>query len=374
MFARNQDVKLLNTITEGDAKVVWKMFHDSVILILVTSNDDSSDFHTINFLDLIYNAMVLHVGSNAVTATQNVEKLKRDLRVCYSVFDRIMEGSDLCGYLTLAVDVILCMDVAVLQEYLDAFVEAVNSEFGCLLVMGKVAVASGRWWDLSSTELVLLSLLITSQPECSSRDIPIFLPQGSPKVAHRLATFQIVEGVEICVICGPNPSLLEIEEKFLFNYWNPAIDNVKQCLLSHPRNLTPSMSLDNGVLGFILVNTDERKCLCSVFPGGVHSLNNKANEDLTRTRRKSLLTSFYKSVVGSLFPTPQTVKPLPEYIDLDFTHNAMETYYCAADHKAYAIRNDTYQLFALFSKNVPNYALRMLTEETLNVLTKDRLV
>ena len=37
------------------------------------------------------------------------------LQVCYSVFDRIMEGSDLCGYLTLAVDVILCMDVGVLQ-------------------------------------------------------------------------------------------------------------------------------------------------------------------------------------------------------------------------------------------------------------------
>ena len=29
---------------------------------------------------------------------------------------------------------------------------------------------------------------------------------------------------------------------------------------------------------FILVNTEERKCLCSVFPGGVHSINNQANQ------------------------------------------------------------------------------------------------
>ena len=29
--------------------------------------------------------------------------------------DRILEGSDLCGYLTQAVDVILCLDISVLQ-------------------------------------------------------------------------------------------------------------------------------------------------------------------------------------------------------------------------------------------------------------------
>ncbi|CAB3990223.1 Hypothetical predicted protein, partial [Paramuricea clavata] len=259
-------------------------------------------------------------------------------------------------------------------EYLDAFVEAVNSEFGCLLVMGKIAVASERWWELSSTELVLLSLVIHSQPECSSRDIPIFLPQGSPKVAHRLVTFQILEGVEVCVICGPNPSLQEIEQKLVFNYWNPAMDTVKQCLRSHPRNLTPNMSLDNGILGFILVNTEERKCLCSVFPGGVHSINNQANQGLTRSRRKSLLTSFYKSVVGLLFPSPNPAEELLDDAGLDITHDAMETYQCATDHKAYALRNETHQLFLLFASNVPTYALRMLTEETLNLLTKDHLI
>ena len=28
------------------------------------------------------------------------------------------------------------------------------------------------------------------------------------------------------------------------------------------------------------MNTEERKCLCSVFPGGVHSVNNQANQGL----------------------------------------------------------------------------------------------
>ncbi|CAB4041632.1 Hypothetical predicted protein, partial [Paramuricea clavata] len=57
MFARNQNVQLVNTITQGDAKIVWKMFHNSVMLILVTSNDDSSDIHALSLLDLMFNSL-----------------------------------------------------------------------------------------------------------------------------------------------------------------------------------------------------------------------------------------------------------------------------------------------------------------------------
>ena len=38
-------------------------------------------------------------------------------------------------------------------------------------------------------------------------------------------------------------------------------------------------------------------------------------------------------------------------------HQAMETYMCASDHKCYAIRTATHELFLLFSNDVPNYAL-----------------
>ena len=32
------------------------------------------------------------------------------------------------------------------------------------------------------------------------------------------------------------------------------MDTVKQCLRSHPRNLTPNMSFDNGILGYDCIN------------------------------------------------------------------------------------------------------------------------
>ena len=33
------------------------------------------------------------------------------------------------------------------------------------------------------------------------------------QVPHRLMTFQLISGVEVCVICGPTPSLSSLERE-----------------------------------------------------------------------------------------------------------------------------------------------------------------
>ncbi|XP_031557182.1 protein fuzzy homolog isoform X2 [Actinia tenebrosa] len=377
MFAKNQDVSLLKTMT-NDATVVWKVFHDSITLIIVASDDNSSDAHLNRVLNLVFNAMVMLLGIDELTNTRNIELIKREMRCCYSLIDNILEGTDLVGDITQAVDVILCPDVSVLQETLDAFVSALESEFGCLLVMGKVAVATVRWWELTGIETVLLSMLIHTQLPCSSRDLPVYLPYGSPKVPHRLVTFQILEGIEVCVICGPTPTLQDIEYKFLDQYWRPVIDILKSCLRSHPRNLPPAITIDSGILAFILVNTEERKCLTSVFPSGV--MTGSESEGVTPAKRKSALISFYKSIVETLFPPVTELTdekddtPVSRDPHTNVPHEAMETYTCTDEYKCYAVRTATHQLFALFSKDVPMYAMGPVTSSTLKLLTKDHLV
>ncbi|EDO47721.1 predicted protein [Nematostella vectensis] len=334
MFAKNQGVTLHNTLTD-EAKVVWKVFKDSITLIIVTSDDNASDHHLNSVLDHVFNSMC-----------------------CYSLIDSLLEGTDLVGDLTKAVDVILCPDVSILQEFLDNFIAGVESEFGCLLVLGKVAVATERWWELTGMETVLLSLLVHSLPPCSSRDVLVYLPYGSPKVPHRLVTFQIIEGIEVCVICGPSPTLQDIETKFLDQYWRPTVDTLKSCLRSHPRNLPPAITVDSSILGFILINTDERKCLTSVYPSGV--VTGSDGLTLPIVRRKSALTAFFKSIVGTLFPPvpPLTDEKAPSSnLTSSLPHQAVETYACAVDHKCYAVRTDAHQLFVIFNKDVPVYSM-----------------
>ena len=89
------------------------------------------------------------------------------------------------------------------QTYLDAFVDAAASPFGFLVVSGRVAVATTKWWEMAAIERVVLTLLLNSLPRCTSRDVPVFLPVSSPKVmwlSGRCATQQwpVFHGALVC--------------------------------------------------------------------------------------------------------------------------------------------------------------------------------
>ncbi|KAK6972830.1 protein fuzzy, partial [Biomphalaria glabrata] len=133
-------------------------------------------------------------------------------------------------------------------SFLDAFVEASDSPYGCLLANGRVVVATSKWWELSSTELVLLSLLMQSVPQCTSRDIPIYLPQASPSVPHRLMTFELIKNVDVCVICGPSPTLAQLSRE-ISRFWTPAIETLKSTRQLNLRNFPLTLDMDSNVMG-----------------------------------------------------------------------------------------------------------------------------
>ena len=47
-------------------------------------------------------------------------------------------------------------------------------------------------WELTGIETVLLSFLVRSLPPCSSRDIPVYLPYGSPKVCSSIQSCLLI--------------------------------------------------------------------------------------------------------------------------------------------------------------------------------------
>lgn len=71
-----------------------------------------------------------------------------------------------------------------LQECLEAFVSAAESRFGCLLVGSHILCATEQWWQLAAPEAMLLVWLVRSLPPHTSRDLPVYLPQGSPTVSR----------------------------------------------------------------------------------------------------------------------------------------------------------------------------------------------
>lgn len=79
MFARSQNIELLNSETE-DYKIVWKEFLNSIVLIGVSAGCTVTVLN--KFLQSVYHALVLIVGTEEIKAQKNIERLKRELRVC----------------------------------------------------------------------------------------------------------------------------------------------------------------------------------------------------------------------------------------------------------------------------------------------------
>ncbi|XP_048377121.2 protein fuzzy homolog isoform X1 [Stegostoma tigrinum] len=374
MFGSNQDIFLTSTCTDN-TRVCWRVFHDSITLIAMSSEEDASDLYLSHLLDNVFSAMVLVIGLDDLVNLKNVERLKRELRACYKLIDSFLAALDWMGDLTQCVDCVVSPHSDILQEALDVFVVAAASEsnFGCLMVMGKVVVATEKWWRLTAQEVMLLAWLVGSLAPSTSRDYPIYLPHGSPTVPHRLLTFQLVPGVEVCLLCGPSPSLQQVQTELIERFWSPLLEPLMTCLRVHQRSFSAGIPLHRSVLGLLLVNREQNKHLFTLQPHAVeHSQQQGAA--VPPERRRSILRQFYTLAISSYFPahsSEETSASLHEEFHTGFTHSPAECYIAADDHKCYAIQTQQHQLFLTFTSDTPTFALRNIATKTITLLTKE---
>lgn len=373
MFASSHGAQL-HSVNTVDSKIVWKAFHNSITLILVTKDDCASDVYVSRLLEYIFQSIVLVYGLDDVTNIKNVERMKKEIKIAFGLVDRLLEAASQASFsfTTHCVDVILSPENPILQTYLDTFAEAAHSPYGCLLVAGKVAVATKKWWELSALELVLLPLLLNELTTSASRDIAVFLPITSPKVPHRLLSFQLVQDIEVCVLCGPTPSLAQLERE-VERFWRSSVESLKCILRQHPNNIPNSVVLDENMLGFVLVNVTTHRCLSSVEG---HSADVRRHGKVMSTARtKEVLESFYRTVVGQLWPSPglETIgtECWPE-LHQQLAHKPRESYICTSTHKCYFLSAEDHLFFAVYLPAVPTYAMRSVTHKTLQAILKDK--
>ncbi len=139
-----------------------------------------------------------------------------------------------------------------MQNFLDGYVESVDSTYGSVLLHGKIVAATKNWFFLHPDEIALLSAYATADSWATIKDTPVFLPVKSPTVPFRLVTSELVAGVTVCVLCGPAPSLVEIETELLKN-WKTTYNLVASLQSLHPRGFPPQIQIDPNILGYLLI-------------------------------------------------------------------------------------------------------------------------
>ncbi|KAM4552465.1 protein fuzzy homolog [Odontesthes bonariensis] len=376
MFGGGQGVVLSCSETEGGGKVVWRVFQDSVMLIAVSGgcNGKEDDIHLQRLLENVWNCMVLVLGQDELVNIRNVERLKRDLRSCFRLIDQLLEERQegFLGNLTHCVDSLLPPNPALLQEVLDGFAQAADSEFGCLIVHGRIAAATEKWWRLAPQEVVLLSALIRSLSGSAFCDYPVFLPQGSPTVAHRLLRFQLLPGADVCVLCGPTPSLHRAQDQLVGCFWSPLVEALRDCLAVGERCLPRSVSLRPDVLALLLINRETRRSVSCVPTSTYHPLSGPL---LSKARCWDLLKLFYIFTISRYFTKEETLCVSPEDSAergntedflIGFSHQPQQCYLVTEECKSYGLQTPQHQLFLLVLPSVPTFALRTVATQTLS--------
>nr|XP_018900992.1 PREDICTED: protein fuzzy homolog isoform X1 [Bemisia tabaci] len=355
MFCNSHGCELKNVYTE-DTTVVWKTLEDSITLIAVGVCTQESVLNEL--LDFAFGALVMIVGLEEIRMHRSAERLKRDLRISYPVLDRLMECIDLGNQSLSSSDILSLVPVvftpenSLLLNCLEVWTEVINSQFGCVVVENSIAAATSAWWELDAHERKLLQLLIMSSGGVTATDIPVFLPQRSPtvrEVPFRLVSCMLVSGVWVSALCGPAPSLSQIE-RLTAECWKHVTEVLKSVSSIVPRNFPQSIILQQGIIGFLLINIPLSKYVMS------NTVSNNKKE--SRSNCDVLRTFFYESATSLTSPHGE--------------HAALETYWCSEYHKIYAMRIEDEIMCVLFSSNIPTPTMRILTRETHALLTGDK--
>lgn len=133
------------------------------------------------------------------------------------------------------------------QGILNCFTESVGTVFGSLRINSKVAAATSNWWTLDSVELLQIHLLLANEKNSTGIDIPIYLPVRSPKTPFRLVYWKLTQHADICLLCGPTPSLAELEKE-VKRFWRTAFALLKSAESCYPANIPQDVVLDKNVL------------------------------------------------------------------------------------------------------------------------------
>lgn len=384
MFGGGQEVVLSSCETEGGGKVVWRVFHDSVMLIAVSGSGHGGagsgkekEAHLQRLLENVWNCMVLVLGEEELVNIRNVERLKRDLRSCFNLIDQLLEEKQegILGNLTHCADSLLPPNPSLVQAAVDGFTQAADSEFGCLLVHGRMVSATEKWWRLAPQEIVLLAALMRtlSASGSSSCDYPVFLPHGSPTVAHRLLRFQLLPGADVCVLCGPTPSLQRAQSGLVVRFWAPLAETLRECLTVGGRCLPASVSLHPDVLAFLLINRETRRSISCVLCSHI-TTKPSAAPVLSNGRCWELLKLFYNFSITRYFSQEETLcasqdesaqRNTTEEFVRGFTHQPLQCYLVTEECKSYGLQTAQHQLFLLVPPSVPTFALRTVATQTL---------
>ncbi|XP_058715740.1 protein fuzzy homolog isoform X1 [Poecile atricapillus] len=280
------------------AHVTWGTYGNSISLILLSPSPAPA-----RILDSAFGAMVLVLGLDELVPVRNVERLKRDLRSCFGLIDALLTPRGGWGLGPPCRPLPPATPREALQDRLQRFGGAAHTDLCCLCFgsggFGGSVLGTPRWGALSGADSApLRALMMTSSwgggangRGPAARDLPVFLPNSSPQVPHRLLLLRLLPGLLLALLCGPRPSLQLLLAQLLPQFWGPLLEQLRGCARPRPPPMPPE------VLGYLLIHRGQTHSGISKGAGQGGSLPPHLRAAALRNLQK-LLAPQYRPELG----------------------------------------------------------------------------
>ncbi|XP_039234170.1 protein fuzzy homolog [Pipra filicauda] len=300
LFGAAAGVELREAATPT-AHLAWGGYGDSITLILLSPSPAPPGPALARTLDLAFGAMVLVLGLDELVPVRNVERLKRELRSCFGLIDALLKPGGGWGLGPPCSPLPPGTPRDALQERLERFSGAAHTDLGCLFFGGGAAGAlrTRRWGALPARDSALLAALLPPGgalgPGPAARDLPVFLPNSSPQVPHRLLLLELVPGVGVALLCGPTPSLQHLVTQLVPQFWGPVLEQLRGGARPPPPRAPPR--------SYLLIHQGRTRSGIVKGGGPAGSLPPHLRADALRTLH-TLLAPQYSPEGGARGPPP----------------------------------------------------------------------
>ncbi|XP_040550485.1 protein fuzzy homolog isoform X4 [Gallus gallus] len=246
----------------GRGTLAWRG-GDSVTLLALSSEPAAPEGELRALLERVHGAMVMVMGAEELSAPHGPERLKRELKRCFPLLDALI-GGDVVGGAPLPRPF-----TAPPRPEMEAALLSLGAAARCGLCCihgsgGRPLAATAPWRALPRSDAALLGALVTSGATTSAaaRDLPVFLPHGSPTVPLRLLVLPLVGGLWLLMLCGPQPSLQCAATQLVPHFLGPAVEPLRRCARPPPAPLPPN------VMAYLLIDRQHCTSHSGVGPGG----------------------------------------------------------------------------------------------------------
>ena len=282
-----------------DGVVLYDTRPGGLILLLASSDTQASESLLRGKLSQIYDALLFVVGRTKIQDLRNVERTKRQIRSAANLLSLfLIEDAHLLQMGTGAPEACIATQTRLFDD-LRALAKACHTSHAALYAQHRMYVWTEEWASLDSRDLFTVSCFLRSCSPAQARDVPVYLahstlaavgapppPPGSAgKTPYRLLTISLMHDLELVLLCGPTPSLMDAMSAAQYTILNgvalphstpsaalapaPASHNSKATreagaqspmylallasAIDFPRHLPAHFQFHPGILGFIFV-------------------------------------------------------------------------------------------------------------------------